>query len=544
MKTKRKKLLAFALCASMLTSLLAGCAGGGSSSTADSQTESGSESAATGAPLRDTLNIAYNAQPNTFDPHSSAATAVAEIDRLVYESLFEMDENGEPQPQLCESYEASADNKEWTFKLRQGVKFHNGEEMKAKDVCASLNRWAQKFSAVPKVLTDGEKFEEVDDYTVKLTLKNPSVLVPYLLGNFSQKAAIMPASVIEAHTTNDNLKPEEIVGTGSYKFSEWVVDSYVKLEKFDDYKPFTTEKSGSWGDRTASTPIIMIHFVTDTNTRLNGLESGEYDIAASIAYSDVDRLKGMEGVTMMTDKFNALTLIMNKSANGNSLCKNEKFRQAIGYAINPDEIMEGAIPSTSDYTAYDANKSDFPTNSPWYVDVGTTYKQDKEKAKALLKEAGYNGEPFRMMSTEAYPEFYNATLIVKQELEDVGIKVDFQVYDWGTMLGHVTDPTSYDAYPMNYPFAVSPVSVLYLMSTKNSGFTDDAKLNELTTQLQAQPTLEDAEKFWKETVQPYCIEQTFTVKCGDYDYVYGVSDKVKGFKPYYGLALWGVSVEE
>jgi peptide/nickel transport system substrate-binding protein len=149
-----------------------------------------------------------------------------------------------------------------------------------------------------------------------------------------------------------------------------------------------------------------------------------------------------------------------------------------------------------------------------------------------------------MMTTEAYPEFYNATLVMKQQLEAAGFAVDFQVYDWGTMLTRLGDTTTFDLYPMNYPFASNPASVMTLMKTDASGFTNDEKLNDYIIEMQAMPTFEEAIAFWKDTVQPYCAEEVFIINLGSYDFIYGVSDKVSGFDPYYGLKLWGVKVAE
>jgi peptide/nickel transport system substrate-binding protein len=507
--------------------LLAGCGSGSS--------KKGEEA------YRDTLNVAYNAQPSTFDPMVTGATATAEIGRLVFESLFEMDSNGDPKPQLCESYTKSDDNKEWTFKLRKGIKFHNGQEMKASDAAASLNRWITKNTIIQRAIKDGEQFTADGDYAVSIKLNNPCLLLPYMIAQYSQFAAILPASVIEA-AGNKTLTPDQLIGTGSFKFAEWAVDNYVRLEKFDDYVPFTSEKSGSWGDRTAGVKTIKIYFITDPQTRINGLETGEYDIAASLSYTDIPRLKAMNSTKMITENFNVLTITMNKSKD--SIMNNVKWRQIIGYAVNLDEIMEGAIPTVGDYKAYKADASYFGQTSPWYSGMKQNISYDPGKAKVLIKEIGYDGTPLKMMTTEAYPEFYNATLIMKQQLEAVGLKVDLQVMDWGTMLTRLGDTTTFDLYPMNYPFADNPASNMTLMKTNASGFTNDPKLNDLMLQMQALPSFDAAKKFWKETIEPYCSDEVFIINLGSYDYIYGVSGKVEGFKPYYGLALWGVKVAQ
>lgn len=488
---------------------------------------------------KDTLNVAYNAQPATFDPMVTGASATAEFCRLVFESLFEMDSNGDPKPQLCESYTKSDDNKDWTFNLRKGVLFHNGQEMKAVDVAASLNRWIKKNTIIQRSIKDGEQFKADGDYTVRIKLDNPCLLLPYMIAQFSQFAAVLPASVIK-EAGDKTLKFDQLIGTGSFKFVEWSVDHYVKLERFDGYKPFTKERDGAWGDRTAYVKTVNLYFVSDPQTRINGLETGEYDIATYLGLNDVPRLKAMKDVTMMAETCNMLTITMNKSKD--SIMHNVKWRQIIGYAVNLDDIMEGAVPTIDGYKAYTASPEYFKSDSPWYSGAKQTISYNPEKAKEMLKEIGYDGTPLKMLTTEVYPELYNSTLVMKQQLESAGINVDLELLDWGTMLTRLGQTTTFDLYPMGYPFADNPASNMTLMKTNAAGFTNDPHLNDLMIQMQSLKSFDAAKEFWRTTIEPYCAEQVFIINLGSYDSVYGVSSKVTGFKPYFGMMLWGVKV--
>ena len=531
-----KKFAALMLSLVLAASGLTGCGGGSSSSSGSSSAGSSGEA----ANYKDTLNVAYNAQPATFDPHVTGATATREVDRNVFEGLFEEDADGNPQPQLCESYESNDDKTEWTFKLREGVMFQNGEEMKAKDVVASLNRWLDKNAIARKSIPTGY-FEEVDDYNVKISLDQPCLLLPYVLSNYAQFPAILPASVIEA-AGDENLGVDQLIGTGPYKFKEWVVDSHVTLEKFDDYQPCSSEKSGAWGDRTAQTDTINIYFVTDTTTRLNGLESGEYDIAYSIAFTDYSKLQSMSDVNIMSEDWNSITVTMNKSED--SVMSDPRWRQIVSYCMNADDILEGGYSTMTDYKPYYPDACYFDEDSQWYADVSSIQYQDTDKAKELLKEVNYDGTPLKMITTQAYPELYNVSLILQQELEDIGVKVDLEVYDWGTMLTKISDTTAFDLYPMNYPASSAPVCINYLTKTNASGFTNDAQLNEYILQMNSKTSVDEAKQFWYDTVMPYCAEQVFILHLGTYDVINGVSDKVEGLDQYYGLMLWGARVAE
>ncbi|MDO4313013.1 MAG: ABC transporter substrate-binding protein, partial [Eubacteriales bacterium] len=155
------RIIAVAMC---MTLLLAGC---GSSK---SESENSGESADAKA---SELHVAIAANPPSLDPPSVNSNIVGGIGVHVYESLFAMNENYEPTPVLAESYEVSEDGMEYTIKLREGVKFHNGEEMTADDVVASMNRWLE-VSAKANTLIGGSVFEKVDDYTVTLTVNQAS----------------------------------------------------------------------------------------------------------------------------------------------------------------------------------------------------------------------------------------------------------------------------------------------------------------------------------------------------------------------------------
>ena len=226
---KFKRVVSLLLACVMIFSMTA--CGGGSSST---------ESSGSGtASVSDLLKVALAVNPPTLDPWLSTAAAVRDANRGIYEGLFELDENLEPKEQLCESYTVDSEHKEWTFKLRQGVKFHNGDEMKAEDVVASLNCWIKNNVAAPSVITAGETFEKVDDYTVKISLEKP-----------------------------------EYIGTGPMKFEEWKQDSYIRFTKNEEYTSPGYALTGEAGDKTVYYKEIYYYIVTDSSIRTAGIQSG------------------------------------------------------------------------------------------------------------------------------------------------------------------------------------------------------------------------------------------------------------------------------
>lgn len=222
-KKTLSRVLAFSLCAALLATT--GCGG---SDKKDGSTDAKQTEAAA---AKDEMHIAVSANPPTLDTQISNSNIVGQIAYHIFEPLFAMDENYEPQPVLAESYEVSEDGLEYTIKLREGVKFHNGNEMTADDVVASMNRWIEK-SPKANTLIGGSTFEKVDDYTVKMTANQASSDIITVLANPIMFAAIYPAEIVEA-ATDEGIS--EFIGTGPYKLAEWKQDQYIKLEKNDDY---------------------------------------------------------------------------------------------------------------------------------------------------------------------------------------------------------------------------------------------------------------------------------------------------------------------
>ena len=348
MKARTKKGIAlFLVCVLALVSLT-GCGGGGD------DTEG-----------RTDLNWALSAEPNSLDPMAIAMMSTFTVTYAIYDNLVEANENGEYVESLAESYEISDDEKEYTFKLRQGVKFHNGTEMTADDVVYSINRTIEKGWAADMTAAI-DKVEKVDDYTVKLILKKPfgamigSLASPYF--------SIM--SKAYADENGEDAVERQPMGTGAYKFVEWVNGDHITVEANEEYF--------------AGAPAIKkVTFkpITDKNTGLVALQAGETDAFLNVNNSDISVVKDDENLAFYsTDLAAVLSLNMNIEAKP---LDDVKVRQAINYAIKRENIIKGALEGNGTV----ANSSISPT-CDGYSDKVAGYAYDLDKAKALLKEAG------------------------------------------------------------------------------------------------------------------------------------------------------------
>src|SRR5699024_11213350 len=174
-----------------------------------------------------TLDIAINAQPPTLDQPITNASSTRDVSRLMFEGLVTTNSDFEPTPMLAESIDISDDFKTYSFNLRQGVKFHNGEEMIAEDVLASMERWTEHATIAGTVNVDLEWTSE-DDYTVVLNTSDAAPLILDSMSSAKYGAAIMPKDVVE-EATEDGV--QDYIGTGPYKFDEWVTDQYISFTK-------------------------------------------------------------------------------------------------------------------------------------------------------------------------------------------------------------------------------------------------------------------------------------------------------------------------
>lgn len=505
--------------------VLAGCSGGSGSDKGDSGSSSGT---------KEELHVAISANPPSLDQQSINSNIVGGIGVHVYESLFAMNKDYEPTPVLAESYTVSDDGMTYTIKIRQGVKFHNGEEMTADDVVASMNRWIE-VSAKANTLIGGSVFEKVDDYTVNLKVNQASSDIIMILASPIQAAAIYPQEAVESATTEG---VSEYIGTGPYKVAEWKQDQYVKLEAFEDYQPSEGEASGLAGKKEAATQTIYYDVVTDASTRIAGVQSGEYDVAEEIPIDNYEDLTDDSALTLNVDRGGTLNLFLNTTE---GVMANQTFRQAALAALNCDDIMLAAY-GNPDLYELSASWSD-PTDVQWGTDAGSEYynQHDTEKAKELLKEAEYNNEKIVLVTTQDYPEMYNATLVVQEQLKQAGINAEVETYDFSTFMEHRSNPQQFDMFITSNSYNMLPIQ----LSVLDSGWAglNSSEVSEGIQAIRSAASDEEAAAAW-EKLQKFLYEYSAATVLGHYTGVTAMSNDVAGYDYLRFPIYWNVTVAE
>ena len=367
------------------------------------------------------LVFAQEAKVNSLDQHTSSTISTRNIAMNMFESLMTRDETMAPMPELAESVTEAPDGMMYTFKLRQGVKFHNGKEMTTEDVVASFDRYA-KVGIDRSILGVVEKWEAPDKYTFILKMKQAQPTFLENLSSFSVPIVIIPKENADAAAMQ--LKP---VGTGPWEFVEFVADSHVKMKRFDGYKPDTRYKelNGFGGYKVACLDTVTFRIVTEAGARVAGLETGEFQGAEDVPAKAQARLKTNPNITLKPlENFWVQIAAPNLSFPPTD---NLKVRQAIQAALDMEEIMDAATDG-----AYRLNIGLQYPGQAFYTEVAKhTYNQkNKDKAKKLLAEGGYKGEKLILMTNKDYSNMYTTALVMSEQLKGIGMNVELQVLDW------------------------------------------------------------------------------------------------------------------
>ena len=516
MRLIRSALLLFAMAL-----LVVGCSGNDASG--DGKGEKGGE-----------LRVAVPSEPPTLDTHTNTTTISSNIARNIFETLLTFDSKGEIHPMLAESFEELEDGKSIEFKLREGVKFHDGQELKAADVVASMNRWFE-VSSSGKETFEGASFKEIDEYTVLLEMAQPTSTATLVLAySGGESPSIMPASIIEAEESD---RITEYVGTGPFKFEEWKQNQQIHMKKFDDYSSREEPGDGLAGKREALVDDLYIVFVPDSSTRVAGILSGEYDATMELPIDNVEQILSNKDVELHSVPRELLLLYFNKKE---GLFKDQVARAALDAAVNKEDVLKAAFVNP-DYYKTNHHVMLASQEAQWNSDIGKDEygSQDLELSAELFKEAGYNGEEIRLLTSRDYDHMYNAAIVVQEQLKNAGVNVKLEVYDWPTFSERRNDPDAFDITIITNKGKVEPTSLVWARPDY-VGWTDSEELDEITSKIRLAPSLDDAQGYYDE-LQAWFLDYRPAIKMGDGDMLFASRTTLSHLEDVDGLIFWNVS---
>ncbi len=472
-----------------------------------------------------TLVVAIVTDIVGLDPHKVSAEISMIVLNNIFERLVDSDEKGMPMPGLASKWSMSPDGLVYTFTLRQGVKFHNGREMTAEDVVYSYNRLLDPKTKYPFV-TQVKNIKEVkalDKYTVQFTLAAPSATFLVFMSNPYGTHAIVPKEELEKQG-GTFTRP---VGTGPYKFVEYVPDKHVILERNKDYKGSTLPTSGTGGKKPAYVDRMKFVPIKDAAVRTMALKTGEIDFTLRVAWEELDEIKKDPNiVTYVSPGLAYVMLQFGVNTSPNKFIRMADFRRAVGYCLDLQELVDGSVFGNSVI-----NPSLVNVVTPFYSDAHKKgYGKDLKKAKDLLKKVGYDGTPIRVAVTKVYLNTYKTAILVEQMLAEAGIKVQLDVKEWPALLQDANSG-KYDILSFIASGTADPsLNMARVHSKRNFVGYKSEKMDALIEKAEANNDFAARKKLY-EQIHEVMLEDVPLLKLYDHSVAPATRKYVKGFKP-------------
>ena len=402
----KKRLTAFLLLAALLCAALTGCGGGSTE-----QTPAEKEPSTPDAPVANeiTVGIAQDLD-DSLDPHKTVKAGTREVMFNVFEGLVKPTPDGDLTPAVAENYTVSEDRLTYTFTLREGVKFHNGDTVTAEDVVYSINRCAaatetgivqvEAFSVIQNIAA-------VDERTVTITIAEPS----------NEFLSYLTVAVLPSDYDKQDTAP---IGTGPFKFVSRAAQDSMVLEKFDEY----------WGTP-ANLDKVTLKIIENADSLMMSLQSGAIDLCSHLTSTQVAQLG---------DDFNVAEGTMNLVQamylnNAEKPFDDVRVRQALCYAVDKQAIIDIAF----DGYGSPIGSSMYPAFGKYFDDSLTNYyTKDVDKAKALLADAGYpNGFEMTITVPSNYKPHMDTAEVLVQQLVEIGVKATIQPIEWESWVSDV-----------------------------------------------------------------------------------------------------------
>ena len=423
---KARKITSVFLSLVLAMGLLAGCSGGSDETTGaageSTLAEFGgsleeTEAADPAAGTVDTLLVGTSVEPSTLDPHIHSNVSTRFMLQNIYRGLVGYNLEGEIECEVADSYEISDDNLTYTFKLKDGVTFHDGSPVTAADVKYSFDRiMADDSTATYKsYFTDaGTTVNVVDDSTVEFVLAEPCA--PFLEYLSLPESAIISQAWMEA----GNDIATSAMGCGPYQFVSWDRGLQIDVEGYDGY----------YKEGLPKTKNVSFIFYLDETTRNNALLSGEVDLIDYVSATAVAQFEGNSDVNVYSRQGAFMMLEFN--CEEGSPFADYRVRQAVAYAIDRQAVIDTAFNGRGEVLY------GFPTiagQQGYNGEFDNYFSQDLEKAKSLLAEAGYaDGFSCNILATSDYSFHEQTALVVQSSLAEIGIEVTADLPDWATRI--------------------------------------------------------------------------------------------------------------
>ncbi len=437
-----------------------------------------------------TLRVALSGNPKSFDPKVYTDTLSSAVTASIYDTLVKVDENLVPQPWLAEKIE-QPDELTYVFRLRQGVKFHDGTEMDAEAVKFSIDRIRENKAGVD--YAEAQYIAEsavVDKYSYKAVLREP--YSPFLVFMTGRPGIVVSPTAVKS--LGEDKFGNNPVGTGPFKLVEWKNDNYVKVARFDGYW-----KQGADGKALPYLDAVEWRIITEPTSRLTALQTGDVDIAA-VRGQDVDVVKKDPNLTLkqqVAASWSGLVLTITKPP-----FDNKALRQALAYAIDRDEIVRAIFEGNAEPSA-----GPMPPPHVWARDPNfKPYSYNPQKVKEKLAEGGKpNGFEFTAYFVADDSNERQLAELMQSQMAKVGIKMNVEFADFnGVVIPKARDGAS-NAYNIGFNCGYGdPDGCVSRRFLAGSGFNymkyDNPQVNELILAARRTSNRDERGRLYKQVV--------------------------------------------
>ncbi|MFC7736001.1 ABC transporter substrate-binding protein [Roseomonas sp. GCM10028921] len=380
-----------------------------------------------------TLRFVPQANLANFDPVWGSQYVVRNAAAMVWDTLYGVDAHLVPQRQMVESEEVSPDGLTWTFRLRPGLRFHDGEPVLAKDAVASLNRWAVRDPMGQMIRAIQNELVAVDDRTFRWSLKQPyPKMLLALAKNNAPCSFVMPERIAR---TDPFQQITEYVGSGPFRFArgEWVPGAKAVFEKFADYQPRSEPASWLAGGKRVMVDRVEWMVMPDPATAAAALQNGEVDWWENPISDLIPQLRRSRNI-----QFDVADPLGNIGAfRMNHLhppFNDVRARKAVLMAISQEDVLRALV--GDDESMWKRLPSYFTPGTPIYSEEGGDLlrgPRNLDAARRLLMESGYKGEPVVMLVAQDQPITKAQGDVTAEALKKIGLNVDYVATDWGTV---------------------------------------------------------------------------------------------------------------
>lgn len=507
---KRGRLL---LAAGILAIALCGCAGGKTDNA-----QGGNRTAEDS-----TVVVGIQQDLDSLDPHMADAAGTSEVLFNIFEGLVKPDKDGNLAPAVASDCKISEDGRSYTFTLREGITFHNGEPVTIEDVIYSINRCAGRLEGQEAPLvsaySDIAEVNRIDDRTVELVLENADT---ELLGYLT--AAIIPEDY--------DKQAEAPIGTGPFRFVSYSPQHQFLMEAYDGY----------WQQGVPRVDKVEFRIVANTDSAMLELKGGSIDLYPYLTSDQAGELEGqMEVLTGTTNLVQALFL-----NNAAEPFDKLEVRRALAYLVDPQEIMD----MVADGYGTEIGSNMFPAFGKYYLEsTKDVYEPDVEKAKELLAQAGYpDGFEMTITVPSNYQFHIDCAQVIAEELKQAGITARISLVEWETWLTQVYKGRQYQSTIVGLDADLAPKDLLdrYYSGARNN-FVNFSNEEYDEVLAEAIASIDDAQKVEKyQRLQQILTEQAASVYIQDPAKLVAVNPRLKGFEfyPVYVLDMSTVYFEE